>query len=303
MPRVAHAQTPGGPITTTRRAFVVCGPTASGKSDVADAVADALTEARGASSSRVATLVVDSMQVYRELPVVTNQARRRPAELVGVVPVTQEWTVARHREAARAIVSASDAPFVLDAGTGMYLNAVLLDVPLAPKVDPETRRIAQEATAGAENPRRAARARELELAGAGGRRSIWDGYLLYDTTMIYLRPERHRLDAAVARRSEKIAAGGLPEARTINGMLLAGAPVRPSVLDAIGVRELLQQLSGEIPPQEAAVRIAARTRKLARRQMRWFDKLARTVKDRATVTVAESPATAISTFMHGIIGA
>ncbi len=242
------------------------------------------------------------MQVYRELPVVTNQARRRPAGLVGIVPVTEEWTVARHRGAAEATISASDAPFVLDAGTGMYLNAILLDVPLAPRVDPLKRRLAQEATAGAASPRRAARARELELAGAPARRSIWAGDPLYETTMIYLRPERQRLDAAVARRSAKIAAEGLLEARAIREMLLAGAPVRPSVLDAIGVRELLQQLSGEIPPEEARTRIAARTRKLARRQVRWFDKLARTLRDRATVIVAETPERADLICMHDIIG-
>ncbi|MDQ3910557.1 MAG: hypothetical protein M3305_01980, partial [Actinomycetota bacterium] len=141
---------------------MVCGPTASGKSDLSDSLADGVTQTYGLYAP---TLVVDSMQVYKELPVITNQARRRPAELVGIVPVTEEWTVARHRDRAEEIIEATEMPFVLDAGTGMYLNAIILDVPLAPKVSQEIRTQAAEITVGAQNPRRAARAKELKLTG------------------------------------------------------------------------------------------------------------------------------------------
>src|SRR5215208_1984510 len=163
-----------------KTALVVCGPTAGGQSVLSDALAETLTEAEGLY---VSTLAVDSMQVYRELPVITNQARRRPAALVGIVSVTEEWTVARHKALAEEII-ASETKFVLDAGTGMYLNAILLDIPLAPKVSTELRRQAQEATEAQPNPRRAARAKELELAGAAGRGSVWEGDLLYDTAIV-----------------------------------------------------------------------------------------------------------------------
>ena len=271
----------------------MCGPTASGKSELADALAERLTGLRG---GRTPTIVVDSMQVYRELPVITNQSRRLPAELVGVVSVTEQWTVARHREAAEKVVveNLPGRRFVLDAGTGMYLNAILLDIPLAPKVAPALRRRAQEEVSAGEadnevNPRRAARARELELAGEGDRRSIWDGRLRYDATILYLRPDRSALDAAIARRSERIAREGLHEAELIRDMLAAGAPVNPSVTDSVGVRELIQHLTGDIPLSEAEHRIKARTRKLARRQMRWFDKLARTLHASAEIHVLPSP--------------
>ena len=85
-------------------ALVVCGPTAAGKSELADALADALSEELG---DPVPTVVVDSMQVYGGLERISNQARRRPAELVGVVPVTERWTMARHRDATEAIVGAA----------------------------------------------------------------------------------------------------------------------------------------------------------------------------------------------------
>jgi tRNA dimethylallyltransferase len=237
----------------------------------------------------VTTLVIDSMQVYREIPTITNQARRRPAELVGIVSVTQEWTVARHRTRAEKIISRTEPPFVLDAGTGMYLNAILLDIPLAPKVEANTRRTAQRLTAGAPNPRRAARARELELAGVASRRSIWDGEPRYDTVIIYLRPDRETLDAAISRRSEEILRGGLEEAAKLVEMQRAGAPVNASVADSIGVRELTEHLLGKITAQDAESLIITRTRQLARRQIRWFDKLARNLEHRVPITVLKDP--------------
>jgi tRNA dimethylallyltransferase len=232
------------------------------------------------------------MQVYKEIPVITNQARRRPADLVGIVSVTEEWTVARHRERAEEII-ASRAPehFVLDAGTGMYLNAILLDLPIAPKVSRELRRRAQEETAEGElNPRRAARAKELELAGADDRGSIWEGDLRYSTAIVYLRPERPEIDAAIAERSRKITREGPDEATRLRDMLASGALINPSVMDSVGVRELTQYLSGTLSLQQAEDTIAMRTRRLARRQMRWFDKLARTLEGRARITVVRNTA-------------
>jgi tRNA dimethylallyltransferase len=279
----------------------VCGPTASGKSELSDALAEALAEARGA---HVPTLIVDSMQVYREIPMITNQARRRPGELVGIVSVTEEWTVARHRARAEEIVAGLDTPFVLDAGTGMYLNAILLDIPLAPKVEAGTRHLAQEITAGASNPRRASRAKELELAGAPERDSIWEGALRYDTAVIYLRPSQKALYTAIANRSQRIVREGLEEAAKLEEMTEAGATVNASVRDSIGVRELLEHLNRKSNIETAENQVATRTRRLARRQVRWFDKLARTLAGRADVSVAEDPANIdLLNYMHDRIGA
>ncbi len=178
---------------------------------------------------------------------------------------------------------------MLDAGTGMYLNAIVLDVPLAPRVEPETRLVAQGLTADSDNPRRASRQKELELAGAPERGSIWDGELAYDVALIYLRLDTPTLDAAIQRRSEAIATQGLEEARLLASMRQEGARISASVLDAIGVRELLLHISGDLHIDEATTRIATRTRQLARRQRRWFDKLARTVEGRAHTLVLEQP--------------
>ena len=280
---------------------MVCGPTAAGKSELADALAEALS---GELGYPVPTVVVDSMQVYRGLEKISNQARRRPAELVGVVPVTERWTMARHRDATEAVVGASGGHFVLDAGTGMYLNAILLGTPLAPPVPAEIRAQAQREAARAPNPRRASRERELAMVGAAGRGSIWDGEPKYRTRILYVRPERAALDRRIALRSKKIAEEGLEEAVVLKRMVGAGEDVNPSVLESVGIRELLDLVSGRLTPARAEERLAARTRRLARKQLRWFDKLARTLEGHASVTVSESPAEALTLHtMHDTMGA
>jgi tRNA dimethylallyltransferase len=224
--------------------------------------------------------------------------------LVGVISVAEEWTVARHKERAEAVIAslAPNLPFVLDAGTGMYLNALVLDVPLAPKVPFWVRAEAEKLAAGAENPRREARRRELKIWGTPERGSIWNGDLRYDAAFVYLRPPREDLDRNILVRSSKIVReGGAEEAKRLKE---SGIVPNPSVREAIGVREMLLHISGDLSKDEAEETIAARTRKLARRQIRWFDKLARSLPDTARVLVAESAADGrIKHLIHDTIGA
>ena len=235
------------------------------------------------------------MQVYREIPTITNQARERAAELAGIISVAEEWTVALHKMRAEAIISSlsEDLPFVLDAGTGMYLNALALDVPLAPKVPHEVRVEAEKLAATAQNPRRAARALELELSGTSERGSIWEARPRYDLAFVYLRPPRQDLDRNILARSSKLVRDGSEEARLL---VKSGIVPSPSVRGAIGVKEMLLHDSGDLSAPQAEEAIAIRTRRLARRQIRWFDKLSRTLqtyrhanKNRLRVLVLESP--------------
>jgi tRNA dimethylallyltransferase len=165
-------------------------------------------------------------------------------------------------------------------------------IPIAPEVPDSVRAQALLASTGLANPRRASRALELELAGAPARGSIWDGEPRYDTTLLYLRPEREALDGRIAQRSARIVAGGLEEAREIRTLQRDGHTINPSVIEAVGVREMLALVDGDITPDEAQEKISARTRRLARRQLRWFDKLTSTLKaiDGTRVTVAQTPA-------------
>lgn len=286
------------------RALVVCGPTASGKSGVVDGLTGGITEALGLE---VPSIVVDSMQVYRELPVVTNQYRERPARLTGIVPVSEEWTVARHRAAAESEIHSTDGPFVLDAGTGMYLNAILFGVELAPKVSEETRaeavsRVAQEA-----NPRRESRRVELELAGADERGSIWDGDLRYATSLLYIRPSRDELDRRIQQRSRRIVRDGTGEvAEVLRRWRDSGVEPNDSVKQSVGFKELALYVAGEASLEWVEEKINTRTRRLARRQMRWFDKLCDSLPESAGITVAEradgEEAEKAVSYMRGMIG-
>jgi len=265
---------------------------------LADAFAERLSEALGVW---VKTIVVDSMQVYREIPVITNQARTRPAELVGIASVEEEWTVACHKEHAEGIITslAWDIPFVLDAGTGMYLNALVFGVTLAPKVSREIRAEAEKLAVDAENPRREARKQELNLVGAPERGSIWEGELRYDAAFLYLRLAKHDLDRNVRIRSSKIVRDGTGEAKRLEE---CGLDPNPSVREAIGVKEMLLYAAAALSTNDAEETIAARTSRLARRQIRWFDKLARVLPDDVLV-VEDAADRRIKHLMHDTIGA
>ncbi len=258
--------------------------------------------------SWVTTILVDSMQVYREIPRITNQARGRPAEFVGVVSVAEEWTVARHKKSAEATIDSlpEELPFVLDAGTGMYLNAIVLDVPLAPKVPREVRAEAEKLAAATQNPRREARRLELELSGASERGSIWDGSPSCDLALAYLRPSKQDLDRNILARSSKIVRDGVEEAKRLEE---SGIAPNPSVRGAIGVKEMLLHNSGDLSAEQAEEAIATRTRRLARRQIRWFDKLSRSLQTHhpanetpARVLVLENPdQNGVMHLMHDIM--
>ena len=245
------------------------------------------------------TLVVDSMQVYREIPKTTNQRRARPAELVGIASVEEEWTVAHHKERAEELIAGigEDLPFVVDAGTGMYLNAIMLGIPLAPKVSAPVRERALRTSEGADNVRRAARTEELRLSGAPQRGSVWSGRPMYGASFIYLKPPRDFLDLGIAQRSARITRDGADEGRS-----LLGLEPNDSVRRAVGPKEMMMLAPGEISAEEAETRIAARTRRLARRQMRWFDKLMKTLPDdtaKAVVERHDDPG--VEHIMHDII--
>src|SRR5881397_1070969 len=106
--------------------LAIFGPTASGKTAIAQALAERIP----------AELVsADSMQAYRGLPILTNQA---PAHLVGIWTLEHDASVAEYQQLAHAaideILDSGRTPIVV-GGTGLYLRAALgdLTLPRAPK--------------------------------------------------------------------------------------------------------------------------------------------------------------------------
>lgn len=267
-----------------KKALVVCGPTASGKSDVADSFAERLSENE---SIRVPVVSVDSMQVYKEIPVITNQPRSRPAELVGVTTVTGEWTMARHRSATDLISEEHEAPLVMDSGTGMYLNAILFDIEIYPKATKELRDCAKLLSIGQENERRASREKEIELQGIKKAGSIWEGDLRYKPYIVYIRPDISFLERTISGRTSAICSDGVQEVSDVLTTYYE-EEINPSVRNAIGFKELSSFVRKDIDLEEAENAINSRTRKYAVRQIRWFDKLTRVLKHRADILTVTS---------------
>src|SRR5262245_31899317 len=109
------------------KVIAIFGPTASGKTAVADAIGD---------TSPVQIISADSMQVYEGLPILTNQPERATA-LVAIWPLDHEGSVAEYQRLAHEAIDdalARGRTPVVVGGTGLYLRAALaeLDVPPAP---------------------------------------------------------------------------------------------------------------------------------------------------------------------------
>src|SRR5215510_12393025 len=122
----------GGSEREPKEVVAVFGPTASGKSEVAEALAD-----------RLATEVVsaDAMQAYQGLPLLTNQPAR-PTRLVAIWPLDHEGSVAEDQRLACDAIDelvARTGHAVVAGGTGLYLRAALAELKLPPRPGAGTR--------------------------------------------------------------------------------------------------------------------------------------------------------------------
>jgi tRNA dimethylallyltransferase len=273
----------------------VLGPTASGKSELALALAET-AERDGRPHEIVA---IDAFTVYRGMDLATakptaEERARVPHHLVDVLDPSEELSVVRFRDLARAAIAqvhGRGATAVLVGGSGLYWRAVV-DGLSFPPTDPQVRaRVAERLGDDAEaahaelarhdpraaaqipvrNLRRVIRALEvLELTGTLF--SAWDdAWSRYEAVypeleVTYLEPDAEELRARIARRAEAMVAAGLvDEART-----LAAQPRSRTAAAAIGYREADAVLAGELAHDQLARTIAERTWRYARRQRAWF---------------------------------
>jgi tRNA dimethylallyltransferase len=273
----------------------IVGPTASGKSDLAMAVAEA-SGRRGRPHEIVA---IDAFTVYRGMDVATakpslEERARVTHHLVDVLDPSEELTVVRFRDLARvaiAEVHARGAIALLVGGSGLYWRAVV-DGLRFPPTDPQVRagiteRLGEDAEAAhAELARRDPRAAEgipvrnlrrviralevLELTGTlfSAWDDAWSRYesVHRDLDVTYLEPDAEVLRARIAARAQAmVAAGLLDEART-----LAARPRSRTATAAIGYREADAVLAGALAEEDLARTVAERTWRYARRQRAWF---------------------------------
>jgi tRNA dimethylallyltransferase len=276
---------------------VVLGPTASGKSDVAMALAG---ECGTWPMPQTAEIVaVDAMQVYRGMDIGTAKPSAADrAEVVhhclDLVDPNRDFTVAEFAsvaaDAVASIESAERMPLVV-AGTGLYLR-MLTDPMEIPGTWPEVRerlerRLATEgplalhseltlldpaAAAKIEpsNGRRTVRALEVCLGGRRLFSSYGPGLDSYGGTRYLqfgLRWSREVLAERIATRVHRMmAAGLLAEVEVLHG---AGRLSRTAA-QALGYKELIDHLEGRCSLDEAVEQVIVRTRQFAVRQERWF---------------------------------
>lgn len=273
---------------------VVCivGPTASGKSSLADAVALEL------GSSVVS---VDAMQVYRGMDVGTAKTppdeRRRPLLMVDVADVSDDYSVVLYQREARSCVDGllvEGLVPVLCGGTGLYLDAVIdeMDFPAGDSTS-ENRaryeRLARERGSEAlhalleardpasarllhpHNVRRVVRA--LELLDDGTSYAEQNARLRrrpprYDARIWGLTMERARLYERINHRVDLMFERGLvDEVRSLCDRGLAGALTSRQ---AIGYKEVIEALEGSMTMDEAREEVKLRSRRYAKRQLSWF---------------------------------
>jgi tRNA dimethylallyltransferase len=254
------------------------GPTASGKTAVAEAIARRIL---------AALVAADSAQLYRGLPVLTNQS---PAALVAIWALDHEASVAEYQELAHAAIdgalAAGRMPIVV-GGTGLYFRAALggLDVPPAPQPGARERweqvydesgpdaahsllagRDAAAAAAVHPNDRRRV-VRALELAETGhslrGDR-LWAAETRHPTLVVGLEVPTGELARRIEERTEAMFEAGV--AREVEAAL--AEPISSTARKIIGLREV-----SELPREESVAALAARTRRFAAYQRKWMRRI------------------------------
>jgi tRNA dimethylallyltransferase len=274
-------------------ALLVAGPTASGKS----ALALALAERLGGT-----VINADSMQVYRELRVITarptaEEEARAPHRLYGVRPAADAASVAWWRDQALAAMEAARAEGrlpILCGGTGMYFAALtqgLSDIPPVPApVREEARRLlaqdgpaALHARLAAADPETAARLRPTDSQRIARAYEVWRGTgrglaswqagggtgpAPWRFAAILIDPPRDVLRAAIAERWAGMLAGGAVE--EVRALAAQGLDLALPAMRAHGVPELAAMLAGRMTAEEASRRAILNTGQYTKRQATWF---------------------------------
>jgi tRNA dimethylallyltransferase len=273
--------------------IVILGPTASGKSALAIALAGKLDGE---------ILVCDSTQVYRHFDIGTakvraTEARGIPHHLVDRVEPTEVFTAGDFQRRAVEVladVRSRDRLPILTAGTGLYLRALLEGLSEAPQRSEELRERLRTSVArhGATylhrvlsrlDSKTASRIAEgdtqkiiraIEMRVLAGKpvdaihRAGRQGLQGYSVTKIGLNPPRAALYQRINQRTiQMIQAGWMEEVRDL---IAAGVPPDAKPFQFIGYSELRQVLEGKLSESAAVETIQRATRQFAKRQLTWF---------------------------------
>ncbi|MEK6438899.1 tRNA (adenosine(37)-N6)-dimethylallyltransferase MiaA [Pseudonocardia sp. T1-2H] len=272
------------------RLVAVVGPTATGKSDLALDLAEALDGE---------IVNADAMQLYRGMDVGTAkltvpERRGIPHHQLDVLDVTETASVAVYQREARTVIErllAAGRTPVLVGGSGLYIQAVVDELEF-PGTDPQVRgrletelarvgaptlhrRLAEVDPVAAEavlpsNGRRIVRALEVvELTGRPFSANLpGTRPPRYDAVLLGVDRNTAELDERVALRVDRMLADGLvEETRELVGR---GLREGRTASRALGYQQVLAAFDGEYPLETAAEETVRRTRRFVRRQRSWF---------------------------------
>jgi len=278
------------------KVIVICGATATGKSDIALDIAEQI----GAE-----IINADSMQLYAGMDIGTAKlsvAQRRgiPHHLLDVLSVKQDSTVAWYQQLAREQISeihSRNQHAVLVGGTGLYIKAVLDDLNF-PDTNPEVRtRLESEAEEyGADslfarlqeldpaaalaidraNTRRIIRALEvIEITGKPFTANLprEDSSRFPDALQFGLVMEREHLRERIDLRVEEMWEQGF--VAEVDALIADGILEGSTAQRALGYSALIAMRAGEMTEEEAKEETKRSTRQYARRQETWFSRDAR----------------------------
>ena len=276
--------------------LVICGPTAAGKSALAFALAKRL-------SGEIVS--ADSVQLYRGLDI--GSAKPSRDELASIAhhlidvadPTGPFWDAQRWADQADSIISdivrRGNFPIVC-GGTGLYIRALLNGLnampPVpdavktevradmarrgAPAMHAELARV-DPASANRLDPNDSQRiGRALEVFRASGRPlSLWQTGIdpaphpRYPAARVAgLWPSREELQQRIASRVSKMLDSGW--VWEVSALVAAGVPTQQGPLTALGYRQVVQHLAGELPAHQLAEAIGRAHRRYAKRQLTWF---------------------------------
>ncbi len=269
---------------------LIAGPTASGKS----ALALALAESTGGL-----IINADSAQIYRDLPIVSaapseGDLRRAEHRLYGIRDGAEPCSAAEWAELAKAEIQEAQRNQqlpILVGGTGLYLRTLLDGIAPVPPIDPHIRKRVRAHSAeenrselerldpeAAErlNPADTTRiARALEVVASTGRTlANWQssreggiGSQIDLKPLILLPPRPWLYERCESRFTKMIDDGAVQE---VEALLARGLDPSLPVMQAIGVREIAAFLKGELTREDLLAKGQQATRNYAKRQYTWF---------------------------------
>jgi tRNA dimethylallyltransferase len=276
--------------------IVICGATATGKSDIAIAIAQEI----GGE-----IINADSMQLYRGMDIgtakLTLQERAGiPHHLLDVLDVSEDSTVAWYQEQARALISeihSRNKSAIIVGGTGLYIKAILDDLNF-PDTNPEIRAAleAQAESFGSDalferlqeldpaaalaidraNTRRVIRALEvIEITGQPFTANLprADSSRYPEALQFGLVMERTQLRERIDLRVDRMWQAGF--VAEVDGLITAGILKGVTAQRALGYAQIIRMRGGQMSESEALEETKRASRQYARRQETWFSRDAR----------------------------